>query len=58
MKRSLVVISLIIIAAVVLSACSQTPTEDPNAEITRIASTVQAQLTSNLFIDTVGHTNT
>jgi hypothetical protein len=45
MKRSLVVISLILIAAVVLSACSQTPTEDPNAEITRIASTVQAQLT-------------
>ncbi|NMC86715.1 MAG: hypothetical protein GYA58_15675 [Anaerolineaceae bacterium] len=45
MKRSLVVISLIIIAAVVLSACSQTPTEDPNVEITRIASTVQAQLT-------------
>jgi hypothetical protein len=45
MKRNLVVISLILIAAVVLSACSQTPTEDPNAEITRIASTVQSQLT-------------
>jgi hypothetical protein len=47
MKRKLILsVTFLTLAALVLSACgTATPTEDPNAVITKIAITVQAQLT-------------
>ncbi|MHC1740850.1 MAG: NBR1-Ig-like domain-containing protein [Anaerolineaceae bacterium] len=47
MKRNfLYILVLLTLSAVLLSACAPaTPTVDPNAEITKIANTVQAQLT-------------
>jgi hypothetical protein len=47
MKRSLIILPILLsVTALVLSACGPaTPTQDPNAQITVIAQTVQAQLT-------------
>ena len=45
-RKQIILVSLLIISGLLLSACGQIiPTEDPGAEITKVAMTVQAQLT-------------